>query len=82
MDTRHIRRPSVGKEGADSIEHLVEVGEFTATDVISGPVVVAEAFASLALPQSIFVSETGIEAVKNEPTEGDVSSIHPTVSSH
>ena len=82
MDTRHIRRPSVEKEGADSIEHLVEVGEFTASDVIPGPVVVAEAFASLALLQSISVSENGVEAEKNEPTEEHASSIHPAVSSH
>ncbi len=82
MDTRHIRRPSVEKEGADSIEHLVEVGEFTAIDVIPGPVVVAEAFANLTLPHLISVSESGIEAVKNAPTEGDASLFHPTVSSH
>lgn len=59
----------------------MEIGKIY-SNVISDPVVLAEAIASPALLQSTSMSDNGIDAEKNEPTGRDASFIHPTVHSH
>lgn len=56
--------------------------KFTASDVIPGPVMVAEAIANPALLRYIYLSGSGVGPERFGPTGGDAFLTHPTVSSH
>lgn len=77
MDATHTRVPSVVElKTPDGLERLI------ASNVVSNPVMVAEAIARPALLWSTSLTDNGNYAENNEPTGGDASIIHPIVSSH